>query len=279
MTWISIKNNLLFYWKQIAYVGNTVALAIASLSGEKAFSLIWTFDLAGWHYSVPWMIDIIMLLTFTNLIFNREWFTDHKENAMLNQKVDDLTSQIGNQNALYRKKLEENLQNVANFILELRVEDRITIYRPHQKNVTKLARFSQNVALITDGRTYYPRDEGFIAKALGTSNRYVIKQNLPDPNAGIDAYVRSIQEACDIPESVIKSINVKSRAYAVFALEDETTQQAEAIVVIESTLKKFDDVNILKTKMNGPAKKFLLHFVKAYKNFEPDTNIAFSKGF
>lgn len=269
---------LLFY-RQVVNIISTIVFTVACMVGDKAFTKIFEFGVLDYTIKVYWLLDIIGALAVLKLYLDSTFVKDHKENQHYKLITSALENKIEYQVSQYKVHMESYLQLIANDFLKLKSCERITIYRPHSSNYTKLARYSRDPALKSPGRPHYPKNEGFISLALRNDDRFFVRQHLCDPSVDVGAYHREVSQLAPIPVDTIKSMSMKSRAYAVFALEEPQYGNTVAIVVIESTKRKFSDLNLIKSEMTGNSKKQIIHYIKGNSYFEPDISFAQGKGF
>lgn len=116
---------------------------------------------------------------------------------------------------------------------EFKYQDRITIYRYEKDNFVQVGRHSINVELRRNGRSKYPKDEGFISKAWENGTFYI--ENLPDYNKEPDKYLDETVKVQKINKGTIRKISMKSRSYYCKNLTNQKNDPI-AVIVIESKL-------------------------------------------
>jgi hypothetical protein len=114
--------------------------------------------------------------------------------------------------------------------LDFTYNERITIYRFENELFVPVGRYSINPTIKKYGRNNYPNSEGFIGKTW--NNGHIHIEDLPDPTRAKRSYVTQVVSLCDISESILDKLSMKSRAYYCRNLLENS--EPIAVVVFES---------------------------------------------
>lgn len=124
---------------------------------------------------------------------------------------------------------ERIVKSLFNFF-DFKYTERITLYRFDDTHFVPTGRYSKNKEYKKSGRTQYPKSEGFIGLAWATGEYEV--NSLPESSRR--KYYQAIRTHCNIDESTLRDMKMKSRAYYCVNLDDEHGDPV-AVIVFEST--------------------------------------------
>jgi hypothetical protein len=192
----------------------------------------------------------------------------------LQQQVTRLESKVDR----YEHDYFEHFRNTLILLskeLEFGDTERISVYKHEGRAFVMLGRYSKNPLFDQSGRGIYPDSEGCIGRAWTSSESTV--SNLPDPETNLAAYIAEVQK-WNLSESTIRSLRMKSRSYAAFAIDDSKGARRIAVVVFESVLPEGLRIADLRTAMPAQGKR-LAQFIEAMRDMEPTPTFATGEGF
>lgn len=112
-------------------------------------------------------------------------------------------------------------------------DERITIYVHDPKGYfVPIGRHSENPNLKKRGRSKYPDDEGFIARAWERNDYF--KNDYSDPKANPRLYNQSLS-ADNLPADIVDGLKMKPTLLFGYRVKNSTTHEPRALIILEVT--------------------------------------------
>ncbi|MER8431369.1 hypothetical protein [Mesorhizobium caraganae] len=163
--------------------------------------------------------------------------------------------------------------------LNFDARDRISVYRFDDDAFTMVGRFSVLPDLNKPGRSVYPANEGVIGAAWKSGDGKCIVTDLPDPITDMDGYLQHNLDHWQIPNEVVRNMNMKPRSVAAYSLMDPHKKSRNAIIVFESTAVDRFSSTTLERRVNGSSGKEIVHLLEILRVREPSLEYARAMGF
>lgn len=154
-------------------------------------------------------------------------------------------------------------------------QTRISVYAHDGQAFIMLGRYAENPLYSRSGRPIFKETEGCIGMAWQDGEAIV--ENLPDPSDS-NNYYNETSERCRIPRSVVRKLNMKSRAYYAKAMNAPGGISRMAVIVVESRNPQLPVAQI-RGYLNGPEGDRLSQIIDSFEPFEPQPSYAAGAGF
>jgi hypothetical protein len=123
-----------------------------------------------------------------------------------------------------------------------------------------LGRYSKNPVFNQPGRTIYPQHQGCIGVAWRDGHACV--SDLPDPTTALDEYCSRQVNDWHLDQETARGLEMKSRSYAAYAIEDLRGLGTVAVIVFESTRTNVLNCEGLRATVQGPEIRRLVRFLE-----------------
>ena len=163
--------------------------------------------------------------------------------------------------------------------LGFRGSDRISLYRYDSGNFVMIGRYSEQPEFKAPGRAIYPAAQGVIGQAWRSAAGRAFVNNLPDPEADLEAYKEQNARLFGFPMEVVDGLRMRSRTIGAYVLKDWNGLGRAAVLVFESLEpNRFadDELAEIAAGLHGEQLSLLLNVMKPQ---EPSPLLARSKGF
>jgi hypothetical protein len=171
---------------------------------------------------------LALLAVYLNFKIKSEFITDEKLASELdytNKKLEILKKE-------YYKLCSDNLRIIFKSFFDLsNGAGRVSVYKYENDAFKLLGRYSNNPLYNKKGRDSYPANEGFIA--LGWANEIFEIYNIPQWTKNGKDYKNAIKVLCNISDSTLKNIKMKSCSFFIYRLDNEDSRPPLGIVVVE----------------------------------------------
>lgn len=185
-----------------------------------------------------------------------------------------LEEQLHRERMDYWERLETYLATLANDILELSDQCRISLYRTATDRMECVGRYSKNVDYNPKRRAMYPLNQGCIGKALRDGKATV--KDAPDPHLDGEGYYTFMETKGHMPREVMEHVSMKSRHLLAYALLDTKAMHRIGVVAFESANDPLDE-HWLDALMHSAEARQLAAFLEWTES--PEVRLAEEKGF
>lgn len=160
--------------------------------------------------------------------------------------------------------------------LDLRTDERVSLYKLDLEEYLCIGRFSDNALYQSKPTRLYPAKQGFIASAwqVGT----VENADSPDPKTDWPAYVQ-YHAKYGFSAEQLEALRMRSRSFFGVRLRDDQNNQTIAVLMFESTEPGGLKFGKLKRFFNEHEKRNMLALVKSLESHIPSLEAANSEGF
>lgn len=175
----------------------------------------------------------------------------------------------------FKDIVEDELALLADAILNLTPDDRITLYKHSGRAFFRLGRYSANPELAKRGRPIYLDTEGCMGRAWQMKECY--DNGAPAADHSSTEYEKYMKEKWDIKKKDSRGFRMKSRCYCAFRIDQGPKKLA--VLVFESVRPDgldFDKLKELVSEQEGPRLAYLLN---RYAEMVPDPAIPAEAGF
>lgn len=173
----------------------------------------------------------------------------------------------------YRANLRDELARVLREDLGYGDAERISLYRPHGGTFQLLGRYSENPELERSPvRLFYPTDQGVLGAAWRDGS--AAEESLPDPVRDEADYYVELWSRWGIPESVSRTMTMRSRALVGYALKEPRGTDRVAVIVVESENIGILSEEAVRKAMKGVSGERLCDFLERGSDIEPDPGYA-----
>jgi hypothetical protein len=173
-------------------------------------------------------IALAILAVYLNYKIKSNFITDEKLASELdytNKKLEVLKKE-------YYKLCSDNLRIIFKSFFDLsNGSGRVSVYKYENDAFKLLGRYSNNPQYNKKGRESYQANEGFIA--LGWANEIYEIYNIPQWTKNGKDYKNAVKELCNISDSTLKNIKMKSCSFFIYRLDNEDSRPPLGIVVVE----------------------------------------------
>lgn len=203
------------------YIGNILIVIIPTL-------FVIYPDLARF-ISYNWItITIFVLVMVLSVIFSLNTSYELVEKV---GTIHELKHKNSNITSFLQTTPERVIKSIFNY-LKFSYNERITVYTYSNSYFTSIGRYAKNPVYKKGGRKKYPYSEGFIGLAWQKGEFKI--ENLSDPIKKARGYINDVRGICNIEETTINDMNMKSRSYYCINLDNRNGDPI-AVIVFEST--------------------------------------------
>lgn len=220
-------------------------------------------------------------ILFSALLAGIVRILDHRQRpkpSKLQKEIAALQSNLGTHSETYKDIIYRVLFQI--FVgLSLKDTDRVTLYKHNGKAFILLGRYSSNPSFQSNGRPIYADSEGCIG--IAWRNNESIITELPDPHLEAHDYLK-FQLGYYLQRETIQNLNMKSRSYAAFRIQEPEGLNPLAVVVFESIRINCLDIEEIRRKIREDSEgKMIGHLLYAMRglNWDPDPSFARERGF
>ncbi|MCU4188967.1 hypothetical protein M9Q43_07290 [Flavobacterium sp. HXWNR29] len=173
-------------------------------------------------------IALALLAVYLNFKIKSKFITNEElvsELEITNKKLEVIKKE-------YYKLCSDNLRIIFKSFFDLSNGcGRVSVYKYDGDVFKLLGRYSNNPLYNKKGRDSYPSNEGFIA--LGWANEIFEIYNIPQWTKNGKDYKNAVKELCNISDSTLKNIKMKSCSFFIYRLDNEDSRPPLGIVVVE----------------------------------------------
>lgn len=187
------------------------------------FPLLPEFIAKSWK-NVAFFIIFMIICVIVSLKVPEDLLKKTKEIEKMEHKINSLT-------LFLQSTPERVIYSIFNY-LDFGYNERITVYRYADSHFVPVGRYAKNTEFKKGGRKRYPHSEGFIGIAWRSGHCTI--EGLPDPEKQYKTYIKEVTTKCNIVESTISEMQMKSRSYYCLNL-DSLHGDPIAVIVFEST--------------------------------------------
>ena len=203
-----------------------------------------------------WTSYLFFIFTLLAIIVLFIQLRKAKRFSTLKEEIELLRKEVVAYDRVVYKQTDSFLSTLSRDILKFGTnpdcDERITIY-VHDSDgyFVPVGRYSENPNLEKKGRSKYPDDQGFIAKAW--QRDFCFANDYPDPDSNSKAYIRRLSED-KMPADIIAGLKMKSRLFFGCRIKNLQTQEPIALLIIEATkINRYKEKD-LKYRFNGKLK-------------------------
>jgi hypothetical protein len=227
--------------------------------------------------ALGWLLVIVSAAVFLFARY-KVWRAARRVSALESDNVrlaESLAKARAAQQGDYFASLRGQLSVLANNVLDFDDTERISVYKHDGRAFVMLGRYSKSPIYDRVGRGIYPDDAGCIAAAWQSGTSFV---DLPDPASDFEEYVRLLVEDWNFGENEARSLKMRSRSLAAFAVEDAKYDHRIAVIVFESVRAGRLDRAVLRDVMKAEERR-LAQFLERMQAQEPTPSFALAEGF
>lgn len=132
----------------------------------------------------------------------------------------------------YFKLCSDNIKDIfSDFFKSSQGNGRVSLYKHFDHSFKLLGRYSENPVYKKRGAEIYPDNEGFIAK--GWQEKMYSINSIPKWEQKGSKYKNYVKKYCDISETRISNLTMKSCSYYVYRFDSPDSQNHYGVAVFE----------------------------------------------
>lgn len=185
-----------------------------------------------WEEITPFIILLACIITLVSVMFSI--LAKQKKNNLKEYKkaFEDMKERVDSIKSEYYRLCSDNLKFLfQEFFENSGGNGRVSLYKHLDNKFVLMGRFSINPAYNKKGREIYSDNEGLIN--IGWEKGQVKLSNIPTWVGNGREYKSFIRKYCEISDSTLKMIGMKSCSFFIKRIENEDARNPLGIIVFE----------------------------------------------